>query len=113
MSWFRKLIPSRIRIEGRAKRNVPEGLWTKCPVCSALLYQAEVERNYDVCPKCAHHRRQPARRRLDHFLDREPRIEIGATLKPVDMLGFEGSKKYRAHRSRKSRNRRERTTHSS
>ena len=49
MSWFRKLIPSRIRTEGRAKRNVPEGLWTKCPVCSALLYQAEVERNYDVC----------------------------------------------------------------
>ena len=95
MSWFRKLIPSRIRTEGRAKRNVPEGLWTKCPVCSALLYQAEVERNYDVCPKCAHHRRQPARRRLDHFLDREPRVEIGAGLEPVDMLGFEGSKRYR------------------
>ena len=95
MSWFRKLIPSRIRTEGRAKRNVPEGLWTKCPVCSALLYQAEVERNYDVCPKCAHHRRQPARRRLDHFLDREPRVEVGASLKPVDMLGFEGSKRYR------------------
>ena len=95
MSWFRKLIPSRIRTEGRAKRNVPEGLWTKCPVCSALLYQAEVERNYDVCPKCAHHRRQPARRRLDHFLDREPRVEIGSNLQPVDMLGFEGSKRYR------------------
>ena len=95
MSWFRKLIPSRIRTEGRAKRNVPEGLWTKCPICAALLYQAEVERNYDVCPQCGHHHRQPARRRLDHFLDREPRTEIGAGLQPVDVLGFQGSKKYR------------------
>ncbi len=103
MSWFRKLIPSRIRTEGRAKRNIPEGLWTKCPVCSALLYQAEVERNYDVCPKCAHHRRQPARRRLDHFLDREPRTEIGAELKPVDVLGFHGSKKYREQLAEKQK----------
>ena len=95
MSWFRKLIPARIRTDGGAKRNVPEGLWTKCPVCVSLLYQAEVERNFDVCPKCNHHLRQPARRRLDHFLDREPRAEIGAALQPVDVLAFRGSKKYK------------------
>ena len=95
MSWFRKLIPARIRTDGGAKRNVPEGLWTKCPVCVSLLYQAEVERNFDVCPKCSHHLRQPARRRLDHFLDREPRTEIGAALQPVDVLAFRGSKKYK------------------
>ena len=95
MSWFRKLIPARIRTDGGAKRNVPEGLWTKCPVCVSLLYQAEVERNFDVCPKCNHHLRQPARRRLDHFLDREPRAEIGTALQPVDVLAFRGSKKYK------------------
>ena len=95
MSWFRKLIPARIRTDGGAKRNVPEGLWTKCPVCVSLLYQAEVERNFDVCPKCNHHLRQPARRRLDHFLDREPRAEIGTALQPIDVLAFRGSKKYK------------------
>ena len=95
MSWFRKLIPARIRTDGGARRNIPEGLWTKCPVCVSLLYQAEVERNFDVCPKCHHHLRQPARRRLDQFLDREPRAEIGTALQPVDVLSFRGTKKYK------------------
>ena len=50
MSWFEKLMPSRIRTEGGSKRAVPEGLWAKCTGCSAVLYRAEVERNLDVCP---------------------------------------------------------------
>lgn len=95
MSWFRKLIPSRIRTEGNSKRNVPEGLWTKCPACGAVLYRAELERNFDVCPKCSHHLRQSARRRLGQFLDSEPRVEIGAELEPVDMLKFRGAKRYK------------------
>ena len=95
MSWFQKLIPSRIRTEGTTKRNVPEGLWTKCPQCSAVLYRAELERNFDVCPKCSHHLRQPARKRLNQFLDSEPRAEIGADIEPVDILKFKGSKKYK------------------
>ncbi len=95
MSWFGKLLPSRIRTEGGTKRNVPEGLWTKCPACAAVLYRAELERNVDVCPKCAHHLRQSARKRLDQFLDAEPREEIGADLSPIDPLKFKGGKRYR------------------
>ena len=95
MSWFGKLLPSRIRTEGGSKRAVPEGLWTKCPQCSAVLYRAELERNVDVCPKCGHHMRQSARRRLHQFLDAEPRVEIGAGVEPVDVLKFKGGKKYR------------------
>ena len=95
MSWFEKLIPSRIRTEGGNKRTVPEGLWTKCPSCSATLYRAELERNLDVCPKCGHHMRQGARKRLDQFLDPDSQVEIGASLAPVDMLKFKGVKKYK------------------
>ncbi|MCF6354071.1 MAG: acetyl-CoA carboxylase, carboxyltransferase subunit beta [Candidatus Polarisedimenticolaceae bacterium] len=95
MSWFEKLMPSRIRTEGGTKGAVPEGLWAKCPGCSAVLYRAELERNLDVCPKCAYHNRIGARRRLDIFLDPDGREEIGAELLPADPLKFKDSKKYR------------------
>jgi len=95
VSWFKKLMPSRIRTEGRGKGKVPEGLWTKCEACQAILYRAELERNLDVCPKCGHHHRIGARRRLEAFLDPEPREEIGAEVVPVDPLKFKDSKRYR------------------
>ena len=95
MSWFQKLMPSRIRTEGGNKRTVPEGLWTKCTACDAVLYRAELERNLDVCPKCGHHMRIRARRRLEAFLDPEGRHEIAASLEPVDVLKFKDSKKYK------------------
>ncbi|MCB1924696.1 MAG: acetyl-CoA carboxylase carboxyltransferase subunit beta [Gammaproteobacteria bacterium] len=95
MSWFEKLMPSRIRTEGGSKKTVPEGLWAKCPSCSAVLYRAEMERNMDVCPKCGHHNRIGARRRLDLFLDPEPRDEIAADLESSDPLKFKDSKKYK------------------
>lgn len=96
MSWFKKLMPTRIRTDASvSKRSIPEGLWTKCDVCNAILYRAELERNLDVCPKCSHHSRIGARRRLDIFLDPEPREELGAELEPVDVLKFRDSKKYR------------------
>jgi len=95
MSWFDKLLPSVIRTEGSAKKAVPEGLWNKCPGCGAILYRAEMERNMDVCPKCGHHNRIGARRRLDLFLDKEPREEIAADLQAEDPLKFKDSKKYK------------------
>ncbi|MES9813518.1 MAG: acetyl-CoA carboxylase, carboxyltransferase subunit beta [Candidatus Thiodiazotropha sp.] len=95
MSWFEKLMPSRIRTDAGHKRAVPEGLWAKCPGCSAILYRAETERNLDVCPKCNHHNRIGARRRLETFLDPEPQEEIGANLESVDPLKFKDSKKYK------------------
>jgi acetyl-CoA carboxylase carboxyl transferase subunit beta len=95
MSWFEKLMPSRIRTEVSEKRAVPEGLWAKCPGCNAILYRAEMERNLDVCPKCDHHNRMSARRRLDTFLDAEPREELGVELESADPLKFKDSKKYK------------------
>jgi acetyl-CoA carboxylase carboxyl transferase subunit beta len=95
MSWLQKLMPSRIRTEGGNKRNVPEGLWTKCKVCQAVLYRPELERNLLVCPKCSVHMPITARARLDHFLDPSQRREIADELEPTDPLKFKDSKKYR------------------
>ena len=95
MSWFQKLRPSRIRTEGGNKRNVPEGLWTKCPVCTAVLYRPELERNLQVCPKCSFHMRVSARNRLQQFLDPGDLREIAKNLESVDVLRFKDSKKYK------------------
>ena len=95
MSWFQKFRPSRIRTEGGNKRNVPEGLWTKCSACTAVLYRPELERNLQVCPKCGHHMRIGARYRLEQFLDPGERREIAAKLESVDVLRFKDSKKYK------------------
>jgi len=98
MNWFEKLMPSRIRTDadaGDKKGSVPEGLWTKCNACSAVLYRAELERNQEVCPKCNHHMRMGARKRLESFLDEEPREEVAANVQPVDILKFKDSKKYK------------------
>jgi len=95
VSWFKNLLPSRIRTEGGTKRSIPEGLWSKCPKCQSVLYRAELERSLDVCPKCSHHLRQAARKRLEQFLDSEPRVEIAANISPVDRLKFRDSRRYR------------------
>jgi acetyl-CoA carboxylase carboxyl transferase subunit beta len=94
MSWFDKIVPSRIKTERRS-RSVPEGLWIKCPACDAVLYRAELERNLNVCQKCSHHMRIGARERLKTFLDAEGITEIGAQLMPEDPLKFRDSKRYR------------------
>lgn len=94
MSWFEKLMPSRISTEKKT-RSVPEGVWIKCPSCDAQLYRSEVERNFNVCPKCAHHMRIGARRRLEYFLDPDSEEEIGSGLEPLDPLKFRDSKRYR------------------
>ena len=95
MSWIQKFLPSRIRTEGAAKKAIPEGLWIKCDACGSVLYSAELERNLQVCPKCGHHMRIGIRKRLDHFLDPEPREEIAPNLEPVDVLKFRDQKKYK------------------
>ena len=94
MSWFDKLMPSRIRTEQRS-RSVPEGLWVKCPACSAQLYRAELKRNLSVCPKCSHHLRINARERLESFLDIDSAREIAADLEPRDPLRFKDTRRYR------------------
>ena len=94
MSWLEKLTPSQV-LSGEKKRNVPEGLWTKCESCNSVLYRAELERTLEVCPKCGAHRGISARVRLNHFLDPEPREEIGAGIEPADPLKFKDTKRYK------------------
>ena len=102
MSWFDKLMPSRIRTEKR-KHSVPEGLWVKCAGCAAQLYRAELSRNLYVCPKCNHHLRIGARERLEMFLDPGTGTELAAGLEPQDPLRFRDSKRYRERLSQAQR----------
>lgn len=95
MSWFEKIVPSRIKTERRVRSSVPEGLWIKCPACDAVLYRAELDRNLHVCPKCSHHMRMHARERLERFLDADSGVEIGANITPEDPLKFKDSKRYK------------------
>ena len=94
MSWFEKLMPSRISTEKRT-RSVPEGVWIKCGKCDAQLYRTELERNLNVCPKCDYHMRIGARKRLEYFLDPDSQTELASNLEPEDPLRFRDTKKYR------------------
>ena len=95
MSWFEKLIPPRIkRGDSSRSKSIPEGLWSKCEGCESVLYRSDLDSNLGVCPKCGHHHRLRARRRLDQLLDPEGRVEIGAEVTPVDALKFKDSRKY-------------------
>ncbi len=95
MSWLQKLLPPRIKRDaGSPKKAMPEGLWSKCDSCEAVLYRADLEKNLHVCPKCSRHNRISARERLDCLLDLEGRYEIGAEVLPVDSLKFKDSRRY-------------------
>ncbi len=95
MSWLEKLLPPKIQqTDPTERRTVPEGLWVKCPSCESVLYNADLEQNQNVCPKCSHHHRVSARTRLNFFLDPEGRYEIGQEVVPVDPLKFKDSRKY-------------------
>ena len=96
MSWIDKIIPAGVRKTGGDKKaTIPEGLWRKCVKCEAALYLPDLERNAEVCPKCDHHMRITARRRLDLFLDDVGRTELFADLETVDRLKFKDKKRYR------------------
>ncbi len=93
MSWFQKILRPKIQ-RRETRKTVPEGLWSKCPACDEVLYSTDLDNNAHVCPKCSHHHRIGARRRLDVFLDEAGRSEIGQTVSPVDTLKFKDSRKY-------------------
>ncbi len=95
MSWLQKILPPKInRVIGPSKKNVPEGLWSKCPKCDSVLYRTDLEANAEVCPKCDYHNRISARDRLYILLDEEGRIEIGGEVQPIDPLKFKDTKRY-------------------
>ena len=92
MSWIEKILP---KAKSTQKRNIPEGVWAKCPSCNAMLYKVELERQLSVCPKCDHHMRISARNRLELFLDQEDRVELGDEFEAQDVLKFKDSKRYK------------------
>lgn len=92
MSWIERILA---KPQSSKRRNIPEGVWSKCGGCEAILYRADLERNLHVCPKCEHHMRVSARERLDQFLDADNRVELGVELEPQDLLKFRDSKKYK------------------
>lgn len=95
MSWLKRLLPPRIKTaDSSVKKSIPEGLWSKCPACEAVLYRSDLETNQAVCPKCNHHQRIRARARLNLLLDADGRVEVGASVVPVDPLKFKDSRKY-------------------
>ncbi|RUT65431.1 acetyl-CoA carboxylase, carboxyltransferase subunit beta [Morganella morganii] len=94
MSWIEKIL-NKTPMNQTRKASIPEGVWTKCDSCGQVLYRQEVERNLEVCPKCDHHMRIPARSRLLTFLDEGSTTELGTDLEPKDVLKFRDSKKYK------------------
>lgn len=95
MNWLNKIRPKGPSSSAERSNSVPEGLWKKCPKCTSPLYRPELERNLDVCPKCEHHMRIGARRRLDIFLDEQGRTEVAEDVVAIDRLKFRDVKKYK------------------
>lgn len=95
MAWFkrdRKPIENPTPVEERRVRT--EGMWTKCSSCRAIIWKKDLEANWEVCPKCEHHFRLGARRRLELLLDDEQYIEHDAELASSDPLKFSDTKPY-------------------
>lgn len=93
-NWLEKIVPSLAKSD-KKRSNIPEGLWKKCPKCESVLYRPELEKNLNVCPKCDHHMRLHARRRLELFLDEGTHREVAQEIEPIDRLKFKDSKKYK------------------
>ena len=95
MSWLQRIKKGPGTLKKDRVTSVPEGLWRKCPRCNSPLYRPELEKNADVCPKCEHHIRIGARRRLEIFLDQNSCEEFATDIVPVDRLKFKDTKKYK------------------
>ena len=94
MIWFKKDIF--FKTKDKAKKVVmPQGLWIKCDQCEETIYKKEIDDNLDVCPRCNHHFRMSARRRVDVTLDEGSFKEFDASLSPVDAFEFKDLKKYK------------------
>ncbi|AAZ25707.1 MULTISPECIES: acetyl-CoA carboxylase, carboxyltransferase subunit beta [Colwellia] len=101
MSWIEKILP---KAKTTQKSSIPEGVWSKCSSCNAVLYKAELERQISVCPKCDHHMRISARKRIDSFLDHDNRMELGEEFEAQDILKFKDSKRYKDRLSAAQKN---------
>src|SRR5664279_1382719 len=78
------------------KRDIPEGLWTKCPTCEAMIFDKELDENSKVCPKCNHHFPIGSRERIHSLVETCTFEEMDAAMTSVDMLGFKGVSTYKS-----------------
>ena len=83
-----------LKFSDKKKREMPEGLWTKCPGCSEMVHHLAVEENLRVCPACGHHFSMGARERITTLVDEGSFQETDATMAAVDPLGFKGVATY-------------------
>jgi acetyl-CoA carboxylase carboxyl transferase subunit beta len=84
-----------IKAQNRKKRDIPHGLFQKCPGCSEVVPEIELAQNQRVCPRCDYHFAQSARERLENLLDPDTFVEMDADLKSVDVLQFQGMASYK------------------
>jgi len=95
MAWFKRDNPPKAKGPDR-KVKVPEGVWTKCVSCGDTIYTKDIENNLNVCPKCNHHYRVSARKRLELLLDEGSFAEFDAGMVSVDSLDFKDTKSYQS-----------------
>ncbi|MGK0291278.1 MAG: acetyl-CoA carboxylase carboxyl transferase subunit beta [bacterium] len=92
-SWFERITPK--LISGESRKNVPAGVWEKCPRCKETLYSKDLEKNLKVCPSCQFHFRLTAEERISSLCDEGTFEETNANLTATDPLKFVDSKKYK------------------
>ncbi len=107
IAWFRKAKKPRTPVDSKLSK-VPEGLWVRCEGCKQIIYQKEVERNSNVCPKCNYHFRILSKERLTSLLDNGIYQELDTDIYSIDALKFKDHKSYkdrlRAYRERSGAN---------
>jgi len=84
-----------LKAESRKKRDIPHGLFQKCPGCDEVVHDIELAQNLRVCPHCDYHFALSAKDRIDNLLDPETFVEMDADLKSVDTLRFQGMATYK------------------
>lgn len=84
-----------LKAQSRKKREMPQGLWQKCPGCSEVVHEIELSQNQRVCPRCDYHFAQSAKERIENLLDPESFVERDADLRSVDTLQFQGMATYK------------------
>jgi acetyl-CoA carboxylase carboxyl transferase subunit beta len=83
-----------LKAENRKKRDIPHGLFQKCPGCGEVVHDIELVQNLRVCPRCDYHFALSAKDRIDNLLDPESFVEMDADLRSVDTLRFQGMATY-------------------
>jgi len=91
MEWFKKV---RLGLKPQKKREIPDGLWTKCESCGEIIYKKELDKNLWVCPQCGYHFRISSQNYIKILLDEGRLEEHDADLQPKDPLNFKDSKRY-------------------